>query len=406
MHAKHVKPKQMKVYLSVAIAIFAIALAVVVVPMIAGNASAANVVGEEVTQEATKDMIISEVDQLDNPTQPVVEDKVGTNAPIEITDINFTIDTSKIIIPYTGDEYNFSKIIEDYVSIDDADCAAAITTNPENINFDMAGHFRKCVMLREDKSGIEEDPTVTSYIKGRSFGLFFTFETFSSSQFIFSENVNITTSAGNVAYVKHYDEHPNYLDVYIEFGTVSDKEHTHTMSLFPAEPATQKVAGHKAYFQCTDCKKYFEDEAGATEITNLEEWLAGPGKTEDSWEVQFTNHKNVKIAALKAMKKDGDSQAVTSMIDKAIKDIEESAYNPDFTLEQNKAAIDLMVEETKTAVDKQRAEDEKKKQEESQGSDTENGSAQTGDMTYVVVGSLMLCALGAGVLAIRKRREF
>lgn len=182
-----------------------------------------------------------------------------------------------------------------------------------------------------------------------------------------------------------------------------NQEHTHQMTKIDEQPATQKTAGHKAYYKCSVCGNCFEDEAGVTEIANLEEWLAGKGKTEDSWEVQFNNYKLQKIAALKAMKKDRDSKAVTDLIDKTIKDIEESEYIDGADLNQNKAMIDLMVEETQKAVEKQRAEDEKQSQE---GSSTESSSAQTGDMTNIAIAGLAVCVLAVGVYVIRKRKEF
>ncbi|MGN0673889.1 MAG: hypothetical protein ACI4KJ_05615, partial [Anaerovoracaceae bacterium] len=46
----------------------------------------------------------------------------------------------------------------------------------------------------------------------------------------------------------------------------------------PLKAPTYYEAGHKEYWQCTVCQKYFSDADGKNEISNLDAWKAGPGK--------------------------------------------------------------------------------------------------------------------------------
>ena len=41
--------------------------------------------------------------------------------------------------------------------------------------------------------------------------------------------------------------------------------------------ATDTEAGYKAYYECKNCGKYYEDAAGLIEITNIDEWKAQGG---------------------------------------------------------------------------------------------------------------------------------
>ena len=52
----------------------------------------------------------------------------------------------------------------------------------------------------------------------------------------------------------------------------------HSLDKIPATDATVTETGNEEYWQCTDCKKYFSDEEGNTEITDIESWKAGAGR--------------------------------------------------------------------------------------------------------------------------------
>ncbi|MDO5328925.1 MAG: hypothetical protein Q4E88_02330 [Coriobacteriia bacterium] len=117
---------------------------------------------------------------------------------------------------------------------------------------------------------------------------------------------------------------------------------------------------------------------------------------------EYTND----VEALMSSEKN-DSDTEKAIAAEAINKINNTNFDNELNLANNKKVIQDIVDQFKSDVEKQRADDEKKKQEESQeASSTENVSAQTGDMTYVVVSCLVLCSLGTCALVIRKRREF
>lgn len=361
MKIQHINLRQRKFILIAIWAIFVIVLSALVVPVITSNANAE-------------------------------ENKANNGKATKITNINLGVDKSKFVTPYTGDYYNYLEWLQDSAIIGDQDFAITISTDPTVQLSDLwAAHSKKHIMLKEDERGVDEE--ATQYVEGRGYGVFIGFEIKESCPFIFDENVTVTSPEGRGIVLRHLDDRS--LDLFVELGKVSAKGHIHTMTKFPAADATQTTAGHKTYYQCSECKKYFEDEAGATEITNLTDWLNGPGKTDDSWEVQFTNHKNAKIAILKAIKKDGDSQAVTETIDKAIADIEAMEYNSEISLDENKAKVDKVVSDTESAVEKQREAEKNIKE--------ASDSAQTGDNIAIVVLALLVLATGVYVA---KRKLF
>ncbi|MBQ9097830.1 MAG: leucine-rich repeat domain-containing protein [Clostridia bacterium] len=47
------------------------------------------------------------------------------------------------------------------------------------------------------------------------------------------------------------------------------EEHTHVLTAHEEKAATCAQAGHKAYWQCKDCNKYFSDAEGKTEVTDV-----------------------------------------------------------------------------------------------------------------------------------------
>ncbi|MBO4534414.1 MAG: hypothetical protein J5755_00580, partial [Clostridia bacterium] len=54
--------------------------------------------------------------------------------------------------------------------------------------------------------------------------------------------------------------------------------HTHSLVQVPRVEPTATSDGHLAYWTCSGCNKYFSDEGGRNEITNLAAWLQGDGK--------------------------------------------------------------------------------------------------------------------------------
>ena len=60
--------------------------------------------------------------------------------------------------------------------------------------------------------------------------------------------------------------------------------HTHSMTAHSSKEATCTTAGNMAYWECTDCGKYFSDEAGAQEIAKDSWIIAAKGHTLKAYE--------------------------------------------------------------------------------------------------------------------------
>ena len=62
--------------------------------------------------------------------------------------------------------------------------------------------------------------------------------------------------------------------------------HVHELALVDAVAPTCETSGHKAYYKCDECGKYYEDETATVEITNLETMnLAALGHDWNEWVV-------------------------------------------------------------------------------------------------------------------------
>lgn len=64
--------------------------------------------------------------------------------------------------------------------------------------------------------------------------------------------------------------------------TVTDvgSKHAHSTVLIPGQNATCTADGWKGYYQCSECKKYFEEREANTVIENIDTWKTGNGKIE------------------------------------------------------------------------------------------------------------------------------
>jgi|GEM_PF-2275320 len=69
-----------------------------------------------------------------------------------------------------------------------------------------------------------------------------------------------------------------------------DKEHTHTLSSHEAKAATCAEAGHAAYWECSDCEKYFSDAQGTAEITDIFSLTVSPLPHPFTWESNTASH--------------------------------------------------------------------------------------------------------------------
>ena len=67
--------------------------------------------------------------------------------------------------------------------------------------------------------------------------------------------------------------------------------HTHNLTLVPAKAPTCTEKGNTAYYTCDGCDKWFEDAAGASEITDKTSViLAATGHSVSDWKSDNTNH--------------------------------------------------------------------------------------------------------------------
>ena len=67
--------------------------------------------------------------------------------------------------------------------------------------------------------------------------------------------------------------------------------HTHNLTLVPAKAPTCTEKGNAAYYTCDGCDKWFEDAAGASEITDKTSViLAATGHSVSDWKSDNTNH--------------------------------------------------------------------------------------------------------------------
>ena len=56
-----------------------------------------------------------------------------------------------------------------------------------------------------------------------------------------------------------------------------EEEHVHVMTAIEAAQPTCTEPGNEAYYECTECGKYFSDEAGNTEISLEDTVIAAAG---------------------------------------------------------------------------------------------------------------------------------
>jgi len=87
----------------------------------------------------------------------------------------------------------------------------------------------------------------------------------------------IIDESGRIAELGETIEETSVLTKTVE---ITVTEHTHDLTLVPAKDPTETEPGNKAYYICTDCGKWFEDEAGSVEITNRDSVIIPAGGTD------------------------------------------------------------------------------------------------------------------------------
>ncbi len=73
---------------------------------------------------------------------------------------------------------------------------------------------------------------------------------------------------------------------------IGQKKHVHNLVFVPENPATCTTDGTKAYYTCSECGKFFEDEKGLIEIKDLDSWKIIPAghKPASSWDSDDEYH--------------------------------------------------------------------------------------------------------------------
>ena len=87
------------------------------------------------------------------------------------------------------------------------------------------------------------------------------------------------TSTGNALYRMFYHTGGKFADT-PDINTtyyLPAPAHTHDMTAHEAVAATCTTSGTSAYWECTDCGKFFSDEDGNNEIADIDAWLAEGG---------------------------------------------------------------------------------------------------------------------------------
>ena len=82
----------------------------------------------------------------------------------------------------------------------------------------------------------------------------------------------------SLCHTKFIKENETYFETTAEQLAIAS--YHKNLKIFSEYPASCSEYGVRAYYQCIHCNKYFSDENGTTEITDLAAWKAGAGKIE------------------------------------------------------------------------------------------------------------------------------
>lgn len=198
-------------------------------------------------------------------------------------------------------------------------------------------------------------------------------------------------------------------------GTETFEEGTtaHDMAKNDKIEATCTTAGKEAYYTCEVCGKYFEDEAGNTEITNLDEWGIIPAvdhKAGTEWKSDGTNHWNECVNCGEKMNEAAhDFEWVT---DKEATATEAGSKHEKCTVcGYAKAAVEIPATGTTTDPTKPTTPDDTSKPADTTKPDgtTDSTSPQTGDNSNIALWIVVMLAAGAvltGTAVYSRKRKY
>ncbi|MCM1543557.1 MAG: Ig-like domain-containing protein, partial [Blautia sp.] len=141
----------------------------------------------------------------------------------------------------------------------------------------------QAVIATDPVTGIEVSPTTLNLLEGTSGQLSASVTPASADQGVtFSSSDTAVATVSGEGEVKALKAGTAVITATAADGThtasctVTVTAHTHTMSSLHAEvPATCTEDGTKAYYECSECHKYYSDETGSQEITDLK--IPAPG---------------------------------------------------------------------------------------------------------------------------------
>lgn len=189
---------------------------------------------------------------------------------------------------------------------------------------------------------------------------------------------------------------------------------THKLSLTKKVEATCTTDGREAYYTCEACGKYFEDEAGNTEIANLDEWGIIPAsnhKAGAEWKSDENNHwKECELCGEKMNEAAHDFEWVT---DKKATATEAGLRHEKCTVcGYTKAAVEIPATGTTSDTDTPTDNDQTDNTTSPKTDDNRTGSTtspKTGDNTNIalwIVVVLSACAALTGTAIYSRKRKY
>ena len=193
-----------------------------------------------------------------------------------------------------------------------------------------------------------------------------------------------------------------------KYGALS----AHKLSPTDKVEATCTTDGKEAYYTCEACGKYFEDEAGNTEITNLDEWGIIPAaghKAGTEWKSDGTNHWNECVCGEKMNETAHDFEWVT---DKEATSTEAGSRHEECKIcGYKKAAVEIPATGTTTDPTKPNKPDDTGKPTGTTKPDgkTDSTSPQTGDNNNIALWIAVMLSAGAvltGTAIYSRKRKY
>ena len=216
------------------------------------------------------------------------------------------------------------------------------------------------------------------------------------------------TTAGKEAYYicetcnKYFEDEAGNTEItnLENYGVIAATGHDTTLT--PEVEATCTTDGKEAYYTCETCGKNFEDEAGNMEITNLDEWGIIPAaghKAGTEWKSDGTNHWNKCVGCGEKMNE--AAHDFEWVIDKEATATEAGSRHEQCKIcGYEKAAVEIPATGTTTDPTKPNKPDDTGKPADTTKPDgkTDSTSPQTGDNSNIALWIMVMLAVGAALI--------